>query len=141
MTVKKHRLQYTEKYDFLLLGISSAENDYRLIWNINQHLGLAFVKTDNHKVMGKDGKKEYEFSNYRYEDEDTFLNYRFIANKSDEGPLIDELKNIDYLLVVQGDYTASFTKDLVSGLKNIEHVNGVFRIDPESLKYPEKLLV
>lgn len=141
MGIRKHKLEYTEDFNFLLLGLVSSENDYRLIWTVNQQLGFAFEKTGNHKVPGRSGQMELEFSHYIYENEDLFLLYRIIANKSEEGVLLEELKNIDYLMVVQGEFTDLYIKDLISGLKSMEHIQAVFRINPTSLKNRERLLI
>jgi hypothetical protein len=137
---KKHKLEYTEKFDFLLLGLVSTENDYRLIWTINNALNFAFEKTDNHVVLGKDDKAELEFSYYTFDNEDTFLYYRLLSNRTESGILMEELKNIDYLLIIQGDISESYIKGLISDLKNVEQIQGVFRISPGSLKNRERLI-
>lgn len=139
--VRKHKLEYTEHFDFLLLGIVSAENDYRFIWQINKKLGFEFEKTQSHKVKVKGTETEPEFSHYVFEHDGLYLLFRLIGNKSPDGVLIEELKNIDYLLIVQGEMTESYIRDLISGLKAIEQIQGVFRIDPISLKNREKLLI
>jgi hypothetical protein len=54
---------------------------------------------------------------------------------------MEELKNIDFLLIVQGKIEDANINELVSGLKSIEHIQAVFRIDPSGLKSRERLLV
>jgi hypothetical protein len=139
--LRKHKLEYAERFDFLLLGMSSTENDYRLIWQINKQLGFEFIKTDNHKIKAKGSLPELEFSHYIFEHEDLYLVFRIISNKSPDGVLMEELKNIDFLLIVQGKIEDANINELVSGLKSIEHIQAVFRIDPSGLKSRERLLV
>ena len=140
MAIKRHKLGYTEDFDFLLLGLASTENDYRLIWKINKTFNFSFGKAGNHNITAKKEENELEFSHYTYDDEDTFIFYRLLANKSDQGVLLEELKNIDYLLIITGEFSDTFVANMIAKLKNIEHIQGVFRILPASLKNRERLL-
>jgi len=92
LAIRRHKLEYRENFDFLLFGISSHENDYRLVWKINHDFSLNFVRNDNLKVISKKTGKELEFPLYSYDDEDTFYLYHLVANKSDQGVLLEELK-------------------------------------------------
>ena len=140
MALKRHKLGYTDNFDFLLLGLASSENDYRLIWKINKTFNFSFEKAGNHKIPAKNEVNELEFSHFTYDDEDTFIFYRFLANKSDKGALLEELKNIDYLLIISGEFSDTFVANMIAKLKSIEHIQGVFRILPASLKNRERLL-
>ena len=140
MAIRKHKLGYTEEFDFLLLGLVSAENDYRLIWKFNQTFNFGFERAENHKVISKNGEAEIGFSHYTYEDENTCLLYRFLSNKTDGGILMEELKNIDYFVIVQGDFSETYITSLVTNLKSVEHIQAVFQISPASLKSRERLL-
>jgi hypothetical protein len=140
LAIRKHKLGYTEDFDFLLLGLASTENDYRLIWKINQTFNFTFERCENHKVLSKDGEKELGFSHYTFNDENTLLFYRLLSNKTEKGVLLEELKNIDYLLIVHGEFQDSFITGLIANLKSVEHIQGVFHISPASLKSRERLL-
>lgn len=140
MAIKRHKLGYTEDFDFLLLGIASTENDYRLIWKINKTFNFSFERAGNHKVPAKNEKNELEFSHYTFEDEDTSIFYRILANKSEKGVLLEELKNIDYLLIITGGFSETLVTSLIKKLKNTEHIQGIFRLSPASLKNRERLL-
>lgn len=61
MNKKKIRLTYDENPDFYILGISSFDKDYRLIWNVNNSLGFQFVRTDNHVAFDKKKNTELDF--------------------------------------------------------------------------------
>ena len=110
------------------------------IWKINQAFNFAFERSENHKVLSKNGEKELGFSHYTFNDEDTFLFYRLLSNKTDKGVLLEELKNIDYLFIVQGEFQESFVTGLIANLKSVEHIQGVFHISPASLKSRDRLL-
>jgi len=140
LALRRHKLEYKEAFNFLLFGLSSHENDYRLVWKINQDFSLNFERVDNHKLISKKTGEEIEFTRYSYDDEDTFYLYYLIANKSDQGVLMEELKNIDYLILIQGEFTDAFSNGFHNRLKKVENVQGVFKIDPTTLKNRENLV-
>ncbi len=140
MALRRHKLEYKESFDFLLYGLSSHENDYRLAWKINQEFSLNFERGNNLHIPSKKADQTIEFALYSYDDEDTFYMYYLIANKSDQGVLLEELKNIDYLIIVQGEFTEAFSNGFQNRLKKIESVQGVFKIDPSGLKNRDKLV-
>jgi hypothetical protein len=140
LALQRHKLAYRESFDFLLFGLSSHENDYRLVWKINQDFSFNFERGKSHKIISKKNGEELEFPLYSYDDEDTFYLYYFIANKSEHGVLLEELKNIDYLILVQGEFTDAFSNGFHNRLKKVETIQGVFKIDPSSLKNRENLV-
>ncbi len=140
MNSKKVRLDYSENYEFCLLGISSFEKDYRLIWNINNLLNFQFYRTSNHQVFNRKSETEQGFSSFSYKDEDRFLQYTFIANKSEEVYLIEELRNIDYFLIIRGETGDNLLTCLKNDLSGIENVQAVFVIDPSNLKNRARLI-
>lgn len=123
-----------------MYGLSSHENDYRLVWNINQGFSFNFERAKSHKILSKKTRAEIEFTLYTYDDEDTFYLYHLIANKSEQNFLLEELKNIDFLIMVRGEFTEAFSNGFQNRLKKIETVQGVFKIDPASLKNRENLV-
>jgi len=140
LALQRHKLVYKESFDFLLFGLASHENDYTLAWKINQVFSFNFERIDSHKLLSKKTGVEIEFPLYSYDDEDTFYLYYFMANKCEGGVLLEELKNIDYLIMIQGDFTDAFSNGFQNRLKKIESVQGVFKIDPKTLKNKENLV-
>jgi hypothetical protein len=140
MTRKIHKLTEKEDYPFRLAGISSAENDYRLCWSLNQILGINLVKTSNLEIFHKrlDGKQA--FSQFEYFDEETLLQYRLISNRSINGYLLEEMTNLDYLLQITGDINEGWMEILVKKLNGMEGIILAFPIDPTTLKSRKKLL-
>ena len=102
MAIKKHKLDIAIEEDFCLLGVVSDEPDYKLCWMINQVLDQAFEKLDDLKLFHKKLQEEQAFSIYAYQDEDALVTYRIIKNRSGSGYFLDELKNLDYLVHIQG---------------------------------------
>lgn len=139
--VKKIILEYTQEFDYLLFAIVSFEKDYKLIWDINTNLGIDFLRMEDYSVFSRRTGKEQLFSCFNFKDENSYMNYKLLSNKSENGLLLDELKGIDYLLLISGEYPEDFVNDFMSRLNNISSIQNVFNIDPSELKSKEKLVI
>ncbi len=137
---KKVRLEYSEDYDFYILGIVSFDKDYRFIWNINEALETNFARIDNHRTIHKKTQSEQTFSCFFFEDPDSYIQYRILSNKGESGYLLDTLKNIDFLLLIKGDLSPEEVARFKTKLQRVENVHAVFNIDGNSLKNPQRLL-
>ena len=138
--VKKLKLDYIPDYDFLLLGIVSYDKDYRLSWEISQKMFLDFVRVDDHVVKYKKTGMDQHFSCFEFEDENTWLHYKLLSNRSDTGNLLEELKNLDYLLVVSGEYFGDHARELRDRLLALQSVQSCFIINPEEIRDVERVL-
>jgi hypothetical protein len=135
-----HKLSSDPGQTLALLGISSHENDYRLSWGMNENLGFRLVKTDNHKSFNTRLNEFQEFSAYCYTENEYSTTYRLIANRCDNGFLLDELKNIDYLLLVEPSDPSFEVKGLMANIRLVPFISAVFVIDLNSLKNKKRLL-
>jgi hypothetical protein len=140
MIKKSHKLIVEDDFQFFLVGISSHENDYRLSWAINTHLKMAFKRTDNLEIHNPRINQDQEFSVYQFTDPETLLQYFLIANRCDNGFLLEEMKNIDYIMKITGDASKNFPGQLVNKLKKIDIITTAFEINHAGLKSRKKLL-
>ncbi len=81
-----------------------------------------------------------EFPVFRSYCEDTRTTVQLFVNRSDEGYLIPEQRQADYLLMVQ-DNVRWEMDDLLDILRSNPHVLMAFEIDAASLKSRELLLI
>ena len=139
MKKKKHKLTFQLDFNFFLLGISSSENDYRLSWEMNKKLEICLRKGTDHVIKRKE--IEQVFLVYTFYNEAVYLHYSLIANKSENGFLIEELRNIDYFLQIHGDLTDNQQQQIISSIKTIKGVFGVFKLDINTLKSKNKLII
>ncbi len=139
MKKKKHKLTFQLDFNFFLLGISSSENDYRLSWEINKKLKISLRKSTDHVI--KREEIEQAFSVYTFSDEEVYLRYFLIANKSENGYLIEELRNMDYFLQIHGDITDKQQEQIISYARNIKGITGVFNLDINTMKSKNKLII
>ncbi|MCL2511563.1 MAG: IPExxxVDY family protein [Bacteroidales bacterium] len=110
-----------ESVVFTIIGISSHENDYRLSWSINEHLGLSFVQNEN--LVAGDGR---EFTCFVHEDDHKTL--LLISNRCDNGFLLEKFKNIDFILKFNAELNESETSEWLRNLKKAPLISTVFNI-------------
>ena len=128
------KLKISEEIRFKLIGISSHENDYRLVWAINSKLGFQFVRTDSLIIHREALQTDLSFNRYTYTDEDKYLTFNLISNNSTEGFLFPGLKNLDYLVQVTGDILEGEMAELLRNLKSVEVISACFILDPAKIK-------
>ncbi len=128
------KLHVDEHVDFRIIGISSHDNDYRVVWSVNQDLGMQFARVDNLVVHQPKLKTDLSFSKYRFDDEDRYVRYNLIANRCPDGILFPEIKNIDFVLQVAGTLNETEFQSLVKKLKGVTVISAVFVLQPEKIK-------
>lgn len=138
---KTLKLRIEHKINFRIIGISSHENDYRMVWAINENLSMKFLKVDNLVVHVPRRKEDLEFSRYLFDDEDRCLKYFLISNRCPDGFLFPEVKNLDFVMQVAGEMTDTELTGLIKKLKGVEVVSTAFIIQPENLKGIQNILV
>ena len=140
MTKKTHKLIIKDDFRFLLIGISSHDNDYRVSWAINNKLGMSLRQTEKLDIYNSRIKQNQIFTHYQYTDQDTLLHYHLISNRCDNGFLLEEMPNIDYVLKISGDADKNFAAQLINKLKKIDIITTAFEMNPITLKSRKKLL-
>jgi hypothetical protein len=131
---KKLKLQMDDKIHFRLIGISSHENDYRLVWAINNQLSFQFIRIQNLVMHQPKLKTDLEFSRYLHTDEDRYHAYYLISNRCPDGFLFPELKNFDFLMQITGEITSGDTKEFLKKLKEVQVISASFLLEPHKIK-------
>jgi len=127
-------------YDFLLIGISCHEKDYRLSWSLNNSLNLELAKTDDLKLDSKKYKEPLSHSMFMFDNEDQYKQYYLISNKGPKGLLIPEQKHSDFFLLIKGTLLNDDKASILKKIKDTPGVLTIFDIDPNKLKSKENLL-
>ncbi len=134
------KLQISETNPYALIGISSHENDYRLVWAMNNAFSYQFTRIENLVIFNQKLNADLEFSRFTFTDEDKYLTYHLISNRCPDGFLFPEIKNLDYLLQIMGELDARHLAAILKELKKVSIVSAVFMIDPKQLKDAERKL-
>jgi hypothetical protein len=149
-------------YQFVLLGISSPENQYLLVNALNEGLNLKLELQNYLNLSMKQGRL-FDFSVYGFLDEELGLDYFFLPNKSNFKPLeknnsvndlftnselqveeaallVPELPHTNYFLILKGDSALHEQYQVFQSLKNIELIHQVHEIIPERLASRQNLV-
>lgn len=144
--------------DFVLIGITTSENQYSIVSLVNAALGTDLSLSDNIPFNLKDGKLFY-FSLFHFVSEELGLEYFLIPNASNFDPsqqnrergadlfemfnvdesirLVKELPKTDYFLILKGEELHTFQFKIMDLLKTIKEIVQVQNIEPNDL--PSKM--
>lgn len=140
MKKKLHKLNVSASPEIYIIGISSHENDYRLSWAINNQLGFKFSRSANLEVYNDKISENQVFSVYSFSEDEYEIRYYLISNTSQNGFLLPEYRNVDFIFLVQGEVSQKELDGLLDRLKKIEIINLVFEISNLSPKSMEKFI-
>ena len=134
-------LEIEYDYNFVLIGISSHEKDYRICWALNNILKLDLVKIAPLEIKDKKQDKTSYFSLFEYLIPDEFMEYFIIANQSEKGVLIAEQKNMDYFFIIRGEIDEDKVTEIIKKIKDLSIVQTAVRIDLSTLKCKQNLII
>jgi hypothetical protein len=115
---------------FTLIGISSHIKDFQLSYHLHKTLGLEFVKKDDFNGCS------FSF----FHDEDSFNSYYLLGNRGQESILLPELKQTDFLLLVEGPFKKAQKDHLLDKVKGIQLVLTAFEVRFQTIKNYESML-
>lgn len=159
----KHTLKLDDDYDFVLIGISSHEKEYRICWALNNKFNFELKKIDSLEFKGKKQDTSSFFSLFKYENQEEFLEYFVLANLSENKSvepqnytlfkendkqsqsnenefLIPEYKQMNYFFVIKGEITANEVEETIRKIKEIDLVQTAVKIDIAQLKSKQNLI-
>jgi len=131
--ITRVKLDIDQNNEFILLGLVSAEPDYKLSLSLNNKFSISLKNISPLRLSGED-KSERTFSRFSNNDDRTDLIFVLVSNRSDKNYLLSKLKNIDYLLQIQiAEKEANLTL-ITSYLREIDTITAVFNINMNTLK-------
>jgi hypothetical protein len=102
---------------------------------------LNLVKTEPLEIKDKKQNEHSHFSLFCFELPDEFMEYFVIANRSEQGMLIPEQKQMDYFFIIRGEIENDDVMEMIKKIKEINLVQTAFRIDVASLKSKQNLIL
>lgn len=134
----KYLLDDDLEFSYSLIGISSHYKDYRLCWAINKTLEFNFERQEEN-LHSNSEKNRLGYSFFQYQCPETQVLFELISNRSENGYLLPEIKQADFILKLD-DFYPHDPADIIKKLKLISMINMVFMIDAEALPSKFKLL-
>lgn len=158
----KHFLNTSdEDFDFVLIGITCSENQYRIASLVNDALDIELFLSDYLPFNLKDGKL-FRFSLFRFTDDELRLDYFLIPNNSnfDEPTLnpigmddlfagieveqsvklVKELPKTDYFILLKGEELHTVRFKIMERLKGIAEIIQLQAIEPSELPSKRNLI-
>jgi len=126
-------LDPAQREDYLLLGVVSAEPDYKLSLAINRKLKIS-LKHKNPIETTNDQGISLHFSRFSDHSSDTGLTFNLVCNKSGGEFLLRKLNKIDYFLQVYSPDNDSDKDQLTLSLRSIETITAVFALDTTEIR-------
>ncbi len=137
--VKKLTLDIDYENAFLILGIVTTFSDYQLAHHVNKALNVNFIKYDDFPFHGnKNNPVGYAWF-YCKSDELKIKSY-LIANHHSKQKLLSDYRHIDYLLIIDKSGNSDELNQIVSVLREIKKISGVFKLNPSKIKEIDLLL-
>jgi len=128
--VTRLRLHNDESHDYILIGLVSAEPDYKLSLSLNKRLGISLKNISPLKIPGI----EIVFSRFSNANDTRNNIFNLISNRADKAYLLNKLKNIDYLLQISNPESEVDLNSITLTLRELETINAVFNIDVNTIK-------
>jgi len=131
--VTRVKLNIEQNNYYILLGLVSAEPDYKLSLTLNKKFGI-FLKNIPSLRLSGNSNTEVIFSRYSNNADNEDLVIELVSNRSGKNYLLNKLKNIDYLLQIQISENEADINNVTSRLREIDTITAVFNIDINTIK-------
>lgn len=136
--MSKYRLEWEDDSDFIAIGIASHQKDYRLAWALNKALDCSFIRLEDYKSVGKTPSRHAFF---KWSEPEGHYSFWLLANRGEEAFLLPELKQADYLLVIEGMTDMLDIQSIQGQVKKIDTVLTAFEIDQTKTKSIQNIVV
>jgi len=125
-----------------MFGVVSNFKNYRFLWEINNALGLDFRCNPENEITLQKKNRQCYFPVYQHSVKNSTVVYYFYHNYYEGESLLPELKNIDFICLVQGADSMNDEewKNLLANIKSVNCVQLVSEIHLQQIKHKEHLV-
>jgi len=141
MVTKRMRLDIALQYNYLVVGINSQLNDYRLGFNLNRVLGIDLRRLDDLPAYFEKEKKNHPFPLYTDNSNKNFKVCFLLSCKNQGIMLFPQLKYYDYLFLYENPAQDLTEESVVSSIRRITNVQLANKLLPAELKGLNMVLV
>jgi hypothetical protein len=117
----------------VIIGLVSPDPDYKLSLKLNRKLDISLKNIDPVTFQDEEGKifQFSKFSGFSVAQDSVF---QLVSNRAGKNFLLKKLINIDYLLLIHDRGKNLKQESIISQIREIESITGVFNIDFKTLK-------
>jgi hypothetical protein len=131
--ITRVHLKINQKYESILIGIVSAEPDYKISLTLNKKFDISLKNISSIKIDNKKGD-EITFSRYSDSNRSPDISYNLVSNRSGMNHLLKKLKNIDYIFQINDPDSIMNISNLTASIREIETITAVFNLDLNQIK-------
>jgi hypothetical protein len=117
----------------ITLGIVSPDPDYKITLKLNKKLGISLKNTNPVEFKDDEGNSLL-FSRFSDTPAAPWSIIQLLSNRSDKNFLLKKLRKIDYLLLIHDPGKNLNLEHIISHIREIESVTGVFTVEIKTLK-------
>ena len=139
-TLARQKIKIDPEFNFILIGIATPLQDYRMAWFINNILYKQLAKIDDLVVADPVNRVQTAYGRFDFVEELTKSVFHLVQNKQGANNLVPELKELDYLLLIKGEYYRPRKNEIVKKIRRIEQILAVAIIDVTTLKSKNNLI-
>ncbi len=139
MATKKIELENSYADEIIMLGIIFSGPDYQLSHYINKELDFNLSKFEDFS-FSLINEKDVSFSWYCFFSEDQKIKAFLVDNHHRLATLVSAYKHMDFIIILENIDGQEQLKQVISSLRKIKNVNGVFKLDLNKIKNIELLL-
>ncbi len=132
--VKKRKLVLEYSPDFQAFGLFASLKGYRLCWLLNKDMGLDMKRMPDFLNTPNKATQPIAFPVFFYKNPALLIQYFLLVNKTSQGVLFDQPKNMDFLFLVRNPVDHDHANEVVKYVKQIPNVQAVFPIDEKQGK-------
>jgi hypothetical protein len=131
--ISRLKLENNHFEDISMIGLVSAEPDYKLSLSINKTLKISLKNSTPVKISDETGQ-ELVFS--RFSDTTAYpdLIFDLISNRSGKEFLLKKLKNVDYIFQIIDSENRYGHNQIADFLRKTEFVTALFVVDINTFK-------
>lgn len=157
------KLDFDDEMDepFTLVAIHCSEEEYKLAYLLNLHLGTKFARRSLDLDFSSDGSL-VNYPIYDYEDAFKYTSYYLVVNscrveeaslqssdglfarmtskKSKVHYLLPEFKKVDFFLKIYSDFETVPLRKIISEINGIKQVISAYIVEPENIKSKNNLI-
>jgi len=139
VATKKIELESSYADDITVLGVLFSGPDYQISHYINKELDINLSKYDDFS-FSLIKKKNVSYSWYFFFSEEQKIKAFLIDNHHPSATLVSEYKRMDYIIILENVDGEEKLKSIISSLRRIKNLNGVFQLELKKIKNIELLL-
>ncbi|HLS30755.1 MAG TPA: IPExxxVDY family protein [Flavobacteriaceae bacterium] len=125
-----------------LFGIIAPQKQYQLCWQINRLLGMNFRLNSELEALIKKKEKYCFFQIYEFTEPIRYTFHYIYGNHYKGEYLIPELKHIDYIWLLKGDfYQQEEINLLINDIRKLDGVQMVMHLQVSEIKSRANLII